>query len=108
MNDDIARELIATVQILNRNVQRLVYAVGAASDKPLLNDFEFATLLGHIKPEKSGEWLKMLRRDGHIDSMRAGRLRRWHRDEAEKIAQVLINTPKETPVTRKPRMKKSA
>ena len=108
MNDDIARELIASIQILNRNVMRLVYAVGAGSDKPLLNDFEFATLLGHVKPEKSAEWLKMLRRDGHIKSMRSGRLRRWHRDEAKKIADVLINTPEETPVTRKPRMKKSA
>jgi len=108
VNDNDARELIASVQMLARNVQRLVYACGAASNKSLLNDFEFATLLGHTKPEKADEWLKSFRNAGHIKSVRAGRLRRWPRQEAEKVAQVLIETPEESPIPRKPRIRKSA
>ena len=108
MNDDIAQQLIANVALLSRNVQRLVYAIGAASNKPLLNDPEFATLLGHQKPEKATEWLKDFKKNGHANSVRSGRLRRWKRTEVDRVVAMLESEEQEPVVTRKPRLKKTA
>lgn len=109
MTDDKADMLIASIHVLTRNVQRLVYAIGAASNKTLLNDGEFASLLGHAKPEVCQEWIQTLKKNGHIKSTRAGKLRRWRRSEAEQFVNMLQRPTEERPiVVRKPRLKRPA